>query len=229
LASVMLDFVKPEEPDLVKLEIYESASKDGPLALIESLDETEIGTYPDYITRWTTQNATSELNWFAIRWMNSGGAYSDYSPRVQGGTETAVAEVTARIQQRDPMISESIAFQEASAVVFEYFSSVDVPLSQVNPSQLSGLTMLALARTYVTSITTSSTSADQWTAGLVSLKSGTSGSSQTVKNIDALMKQAAMLLGVSYSRVCQMIPYPLPGSWGEIQSWDTSRLLIEVE
>lgn len=233
MASVMLDFVQPDEPDLAKLEIYESESKDGPLTLIETVAGEDIGAFPNYITRWTTQNATSASNWFAIRWVNLGGAYSDFSPTVQGGTETVVAEITRRVQQRDPMVIEEVAFQESQAVVFEFFGDVNLPLAAANPSQLSGLTMLALARVYTTSIVTTSSQASSWTAGLVAMKSDAGAQSKTAGNVKDLMDQASRMLGLNISRIAQMVSADFNGSgflmWGDIQTWDQSRLIVEVE
>jgi hypothetical protein len=188
--SVALDFVKPETPNYVSLKIYEATLEAGPYSLIE----TVAVTYPNYPTRWTTNMATALTNWFAIEWVDDKGAVSPRSNPVKGGTENVVGMIVSRVTLRDPTISEEIAKQEAEAVISRFYG-VDPYSMSITPTytELSALTYLVLARTYIGQIVTSS-SGEQYTAGLVSQKSSTASSDRT-KLIKWLLDQANILLG----------------------------------
>ena len=88
---VPLDFIPPQEDNIVKLHIYESSAQGGPFSEIELV--TEVGTWPNYIDHYTTANATALDDWFAIQWEDDKGAKSVLSSPVKGGTDYLVREV----------------------------------------------------------------------------------------------------------------------------------------
>lgn len=201
--SVHLDFVPPNVPDLTDLKIYESASKDGPWALIETV--TPVGSFGAYLSSYTTDVATSTSNWFAVEWVDSKGAVSQRSNAVQGSTLSLVAEITDRVLLRDPTIPEQVALEETEAAIEGYYG-VDpytVDRTQVSYTVKSGLTFLALARSYIsTLVQTVAGSADSYTAGLVAQSSGSSSATSVDwKLIDGLVRQANALLGKSFSTI----------------------------
>jgi hypothetical protein len=230
MASVFLDIVPPNQPDLTDLEIEESASKDGPWgAPIEIV--TPVGTYPNYLSSYTTDQAAATTNWFRIRFKDSKGAYTPYSQPIKGGTDNVVSLLVDRVLLRDPNISEAVAQQEAEAVLQWYFKGVDpygIDPATVTYTQMSGLTLLTLARALLfDQLVGSTSSADGWTAGLVSIKSG-STSSAGKADILELLKQANTLLGLNISVIAQMDEISIAGGQSLVAK-DQSRLVMEFE
>lgn len=225
MASVPLRFIAPADPDMEQLQVFESDAPDGTFNLIDTV--TEIGTYPEYITEYTTANATSATNWFAIKWIDTKGASTDLSASVQGGTESLVSYISSRIMLLDPSINESVLLQQAEDVVGQYFNTEDpllVTPSQATSRQKSGLTFLTMARYRLLSLSNATAS---WTAGLVSMKSA--DTTETLKAINEMVKQAERMLGLGYSVVAQMVLPEIVGGLSQIVSADISRLQIEVE
>jgi hypothetical protein len=231
MATVYLDFVAPNEiDDIVKLHIYEGPTVDGPFAEIEEV--TEVGTPGSYISFYETDQASDENNWFSIRWETSKGGFTPTSEAIQGNARTAVAELTSRVMLRDPMAEEAIVVQESEAVLEEVFGTTDVPPDSISSKQYSGMTLLVLARIQLYSFASSSSGASSgggWTAGLVSMKSDSSSSTSKINDFNELINQASRLLGLTSSRVAQMIPPEIALGLSEIVSADISRLQIEVE
>ena len=226
-ASVYIDFVAPNDlPDITKLHIYEATTPDGPWSEIEVV--TPVGTQGDYITYYTTSLATSADNFFSIRWENVKGAISELSDPVQGNTRSVIADVTQRMLLRNPSLDEEIAYQEAAAVVEQYTGSLNPDPATISQQKLTGMTLLALARTQLSVYAAGSTTGDSWVAGLVSMKSST-GTSFNTDTFSALLKQAQSLLGISTSRVAQMCVPEIAGGLAQIVTADISRLMIEVE
>jgi len=227
VASVRLNFSPPIEPNITKLHILESTSQTGTFSEIEVV--TGIGTYPSYISYYTTNLATAATNWFRIQWEDNKGALSDLSEAVQGGTESYVGELTEWVLLRDSTINENVATQEVEAALFQVFGTTTP--DTLDPDQKSGITMLAMARCYLTKLGASSSTgtANKWTAGLVSMDSGTTAAQQGQANIEMLLKQAGKLLGLNYSVVAQMAEANLFGNNGDGPTFDPSRLLIEVQ
>lgn len=207
---VRIDFVKPNEPDLAALRIYESANPDGPWDMIEEVSVT----YPNYPSYYTTQEASSVNDWFAISWVNIGDVESPLSQPVKPGEITAVNELMRRMLLRDPSLNEEVAYQEAQGALAQYFNTPDVDSIDpaiIAPNVWTGLTLLALARCYIfTSVVTTSTGAgmeESFTAGLVSIKSGTTtgGTSSSMKvNIEDWLKLANQLLDTSFTFVATL-------------------------
>lgn len=224
MASVALEFVAPGQPDIVELKIWESTTKDGVYSEIDST--TSVGTYPDYINHFTTDNASADDNWFSIQWIDSKGAESDLSEPWQGGVDSVVGQVADRVIQRGVSIDESVVIQEAEAVAEEYFKkdpyTVELPVSY---RTLAGLTYVTMAR--VLMMQSVQGSEESFTAGLVSMKSGSSQDNQ--KAIENLLKLAAGFLGLNYTVVAQMAEIKVAGGTTQIVSEDISRLIVEVD
>lgn len=223
---VYLDFVPPNDlPDLTKLHIYESADKEGPFVEIEVV--TPVGSVGDYITSYTTVLADDENDWFSIRWENSKGAFTPYSDAVQGGSRSIVADVVSRVMLRDPSLSEEIVFQEAEAIIEDIYGTTYPDPTTIKKSRLNGIAILAMARAQLASYAASmSNSGQSWTAGLVSMKTG---SGTTLNNVRDLLNEASRMLGMNVSVVAQMVVPEIAGGLSEIKMADISRLLIDVE
>jgi hypothetical protein len=226
MASVHLDFIPPDHEDVTQLIIYESASPTGPWNIIETV--ATVGTYPNYITEYTTTAATSAQNWFSIEWKDSKGASFGQSQGVQGGAESLVSEIVDRVMLRDPSIKEEIAAQEAEAVVEKFYGTTD-PLSKLasdaTAQELSGLTLLTIVRSKL--VTISQTSNAGYTAGLVS-QTASSTASTSLDNLKALLEEANILLGLSFSVVLQLAEIDIAGG-ASLVSNDQSRLLVEFQ
>jgi len=222
MPDVRLDFIPTSEPGMNKLHIYEAPAQEGPFSKIETVT-FPVGQPPSW---HTTELATSKTNWFAIQWEDEKGATTDLSTPIMGGTDSVVANIVRRALLRDPNLDEEIVFQEAEAVAEEYFGG-DLP-ETTSSRVLSGLTLWAMGRAKLFSLITSGSSSG-WTAGLVSMKTDTSSGTNNLAGIRDLMKEAARMLGLSYSRVAQ-VKYPeIAYGLSEVVSADLSRLLIEVE
>jgi len=202
--SVALEFIPPDEPDLLALHVYESPAPDG--NFIE-IDVTQaIGSFPNWITRYTTDNATVVTDWFAIAWENQANALGDLSAPMQGGTTSLVSEIVNRVMLRDPTLNPIIVGQEAETAISEYYNVTDpysIDLATVTPRQMSGLTYYTMARCYIIRVSTmaSTGAANKWTTGLVSMDSSVTAKSATAPwdNIENLMKLANIELGRNYS------------------------------
>lgn len=228
MPSVFLDFTPPDRDDLEKLHIFEATSVNGPWALIETVDE--IGSYPDYISNYTTELATNSINWFSIQWEDDKGAKTDQSNAIQGGTETLVGDIVSRVHVRDASLDEQVVLQETEAILERYFNTnpYTVPADSIGYATKNSLAKIIHAKSMFTTVLVSTGSANSWTAGLVSMKSST----DTKSNLDIikyLMQEAARELGLGISIVAQMARLEIAGGFSEIVSADISRLLIEVE
>ncbi len=223
MASVALDFTPPDWPNLAILRIFEGPSKDGPFAEIEEV--TAVGTYGNYITRYTTNLATNTANWFTVEWEDTKGAVSPKANAIQGGTNSLIGELVARVMLRDPDIDENVAKEEAAAVAELYFG-VDpytVDLATVKYAELSGLTLLAMVRAYV--VTANREAGEDYTAGLVSQKS----SSKSKFDLDKMVEVANGWLGTGYSVIGVLEDLPVAGGLARVVSVDQSRLIYEIE
>jgi hypothetical protein len=225
MASVALEFALPPQPDLVKVYILESSTPTGPFNVIDII--TEIGSYPDYIDNYTTNQALYETDWFAIMWEDAKGAQGDLSQAMQGNTQTVVGQVADRVQQRGVTATNEVVIQESEAVCERWFGvdpyTVPMPVSY---GVLSGLTYLVMARLIVQSIV--SGSSESYTAGLVSQKTGT-GKTDQMEFVDDLLKLAAQMLGVPEIVVLQMADFD-PTGLGTIStvSFDQTRQAITI-
>ena len=119
MASVFLNFTPPDREDLTKLRIFEATDAAGPWNEIEVV--TAIGEYPNYISSYTTNLATSNTNWFSIQWEDAKGAQTDQSNAIQGGTETLVGEIVDRVLVRDNTLDEQVVLAETEALIERYF------------------------------------------------------------------------------------------------------------
>lgn len=228
MAAVHLEFIPPYEEGMETLHIEEAPDSTGPFTEVQTFPA---GTYPEYISHVDVTNATNVLDWFRIRWEDTNGNFTPPSAPIKGGTTTLVAQVMDRVILRDPSVNPVIAGQEAEATISEYFG-VDDPYSvdpaEGNPRVLSGLTLLALARSYVLRLTQSSTTGQKWTAGLVSMDAGSSQATQSWVAVDRMIDLANKELGRGYSRVMLMKEITVAGGLSQLKSVDVSRAIIEL-
>lgn len=234
MASVALNFRPPMEPGIVTLKIYEAPASSGPWTLIETVNLAAIGAvYPDYITRHTTDDAVSAVDWFSIEWIDGAGASSGQSAPVKGGTENLVSVITERVLLRDPSLDENVVAQEAEAVIEKLFPGRvvrDVQPDEATFQMLSGMTLMTMAASYIqVFLSESSSSVDDFTAGLVSMKSGSASSKKDLKSIKDIVALANSILGMSYSVKLLIEEAVVGGGFKQLQGVDLTRLLLEVE
>lgn len=230
MAKVKLDFVPPIADDITTLHIYESVLQDGPFNEIEVV--TPVGTYPDYITDYTTSNALSITDWFSIAWENVDGILGPRAAPIKGGTRTPVQEILDRVLQRDPSLSEAIVVQSAEFVISYVMNVLDPydPTITMTPNQLEGITLMTMARASIQRFLVSASSSSSYTAGLVSQKADSSSSTQSLDRlIEWLTAEANRLLGISNSLVMVLEDID-PTGMGGVSSiqWDHSRLALTV-
>lgn len=202
--SVRLDFTPPSLQDIASLRVEESPAQGGPFVEIDST--TAVGSYPSYISYFTTQVATDVNYWFRIRWQTTQGVFTPYSEALQGGTKTLVQEIVDRVMLRNPSLNETIVTQEAQAVIADYFNTDEpnsIPADGATPVEIRGMTNMTLARSLIATSLASGGTASGFTAGLVSIKSGTSSADPT-KAIEALIKAAQEDLGGGTSLILLM-------------------------
>jgi hypothetical protein len=231
MASISLNFRPPTEPGIDLLHIYEAPASAGPWTLIETVDLSPTYPYPDYLTRYTTSLATSENSWFSIEWEDSKGARSGMSAPIQGGTENLVSVLTERVILRDSSLAENVAAQEAETVIEEFFPGRVV--REVQPEEatfkmLSGMTLIVMARTYIQTLLSGASTSEDFTAGLVSMKSS-SGVKRDLKTIMDLLKTANTILGLSYSVKLLMEEAVIGGKYRQLHGVDLTRLLLEID
>lgn len=223
MASVRLDFIPPTQDDLIELRIYEAFDKEGPFNMIETV--TAIGEYPNYLSTYTTTNATAVDNWFAIDWFDDKDGHLGISDPIQGNTQLLLGEIVSRVQTRDATINENIIYDEAQAVLELFLPPgtdiEDAPIEMATYNERSGLTLLTMARCYIFSI---SEGEEEYTVGLVSQKLK---SARSTDYVEALLRRAEAALGLSYSTILQMAEIEVAGEVNE--TVDLSRLLIELQ
>lgn len=229
MPSVHLTFTPPAREGFTKLYIYEAPAVDGTFVLRETI--TAIGEFPDYIREYSTDQALNVYDWFAIQWEDNKGVQTDISASVRGGSTTLVGQVVNRMLLRDPTLDEIIAQQEAEAAVADYYSVIDpyaIAYANISPMIISGLTNLALVRSYLTRVITATTAGSSWTAGIVAMKDS-SGGSQSLDSLKALLAMANRDLGKSLSLKFLMAEIEVAGGYRQLVSADISRLIVEVE
>lgn len=231
MASVPLNFLPPQADNIVALHIYEAGAKDGPYVEIERT--TAVGTYPNYISDYTTTFATSTGDWFAIAWEDDAGNVGEMSAGVLGGSSSLTQKIVDRVALRDASLDERVVAQEADAVISDYFGVLDpytIDPATVSPAVISGLTMLTMARAMIAKTLTSSSTANKWAAGIVSMdNSTTSGSSNPTATIEKLIDLANKQLGRNYSVILLMEEIEVAGGVKQIVAADVSRSIIEVQ
>jgi hypothetical protein len=200
MASVALDFLPPAVPDIVKLSIYEGIEQDGEYTLIEEI--TEIGVYPNYITRYTTEEATNSAGWFRIQWTDNKGATTEFSGAIQGGTYLLISKLMDRVMLRDATLDENLVSQACEWVISKFFiteNPYDVTLAATY-NQLEGLTLLSLARALLHTLAQASMD-ESYTAGLVSQKAGVGNLAGRKDIIATLVNEANNILGLNFTVV----------------------------
>lgn len=224
--AVELQFLPPETEDIVTLHVEESSSQTGPFSEVQTFPA---GPYPNYIHEAVVTNAANPTDWFRIRWEDGTGNFTPYSAPIQGGTTTIVAQVMDRVILRDPGVDALIAGQESEASVCWFYGAdnpYDVDPTKANPRTLSGLTILTLARVYISRLITQSVSG-KWQAGLVSMDSSASNNNAW-KNIQNMIDLANRELGMNVSAVLLLNEITVGGGYKQLKSFDVSRALIEL-
>lgn len=229
MASVTLEFLTPTDTDIVALHIYESNAAGGSFTEIETV--TAIGTFPNYISTYTTNLAQSATDWFSIAWENAGGVVSPLSQPVQGGTSSLVGIVTDRVMLRDPSLNQNVVEQEAEYAIGEYFNTTtpfSVDVASVSLKTMRGLVTLTLVRSYLSRLITN-TQANKWTAGLVSMDTSSGSQTASDKVLDRLLKMANADLNRNYSAVLLAKELNVAGAFKQtISDFDVSRGIISV-
>lgn len=233
MATVRLNFIPPDDPNIAALHIYECPTADGTFTEIDRV--TEIGSYPTYIDTFSTANATNASNWFEIAWEDINGQIGDPTLPVKGGTTTLVGEIVDRVLLRDSSLDDNVVAQEAEAVVQEVTGAVEpdtLVKSDVTAMQLSGMVLLTMARAAIFDmLRTQSTSGVDYTVGLVSVKQSSAVTSQrSLKLIQDIITQANKELGRNYSVVMLMEEIEVAGfTSSEIVAVDLSRTIVEFD
>lgn len=234
MASVPLDFLPPTQDNIAALRIYESPAADGSFVQIERTEA--VGTYPNYISKYTTDQASNAGNWFAIQWEDEDGNTSEISSPLQGGTRTLVQDLIDRVLLRDSTLDENIVAQEAEAVLSSYYGVNDpytLPSGYANPAVMSGLTLLTMAHVYLFKIatTTSTGTVQKFTAGLVSMDQGSSASTsqQKLSDIEDLIRMANISLGTHHSVIGLLKEIEVADGVRQIVGVDLTRLIVEIE
>lgn len=222
---VFLTFELPAQPDIALLRVWESDTSTGTFTQID--ETSEVGSYPNYITHYTTMLAGAIDHWFAIQWVDEKGAASDLSEPWKGGVGSLVDVLMGRVLQRDTSLPAPVVIQEAEAAIEGYFGidpyTADIyTLDDGKRYQvLSGLTYLVLARATLNEWVRSA-DADSVTIGMVTMKSSGAGSS-SLKKVDELLALANGLLGTSTSVVMLMEDVQI--GVNSLSSFDQSRLI----
>jgi len=222
---VPLDFIPPQEDNIVKLHIYESSAQGGPFSEIELV--TEVGTWPNYIDHYTTANATALDDWFAIQWEDDKGAKSVLSSPVKGGTDYLVREVMDRMLQRDMGIDHVVALAEAQGAVEWYFKDdpTDKLVSDIDSTKrysvLNGLTYLGLARAYIVAEAIHD-KVEQANIGVVSFR--TQAGVRSGVDVSKLVELANELLEINISTILQLTDVYDPGlQWSQwYEDWQVA-------
>jgi hypothetical protein len=227
MPKVRLDFAPPDNPDVTKLHVEEAPAAVGPWTEVSGSPITV--SAPDFLS-YVTITATSLSDWFRIYWENAGGATSNPSNPIQGGSTTMVQKVVTRVLNRNPTADERVVTDVAEWVVSKVLKTADPYDASLTATynQLEGMTLLALARTMIHTLVSNSQS-DSYTAGLVSQKSS-SGSTADTDMIAYLLAEANKILGVSFS-VVMLLEDIDPTGLGNVSvlGIDQSRLLLSIE
>lgn len=226
MASVPLSFAPPTEEGIVALRIYESDNADTGFTQI---DRVLVGTYPDYITHYTTQLASRADDWFAIAWENVDGVVSPLSAPIKGGTTTLIGEIVDRVLLRAPDADENIVLQEAEATV-AFVYKVDDPYSidytTVNKLWLTELTNLSLVATRYMTVVMTAAEGQDYTAGLVSQSSTRADVSTVLKGLESLESRALKRLGIGGSLIASIMPEDDVFEFTKLKTtFDSSRIL----
>ena len=226
--SVKLRFTAPDTEDLKYLKIYEEASPTGVWdTVIETVDLDALdAAYPEYISEYETNMALSATDWFAIQWIGRKGAVGGLSNPMQGGTSSLVGEIVELVGQRDSNLDAQVVRQETEFAIETYFGQDPYTATTDSYRIRVGLARLVQARTMLSDLAKGGGSNSGWTAGLVSMKSGTTGNEKLVR---WLLEQAAIGLGMNYARIAQMATMVIAGGMSAYDVSVAVPVLVEVE
>lgn len=201
MASVHLSFIPPDRAGFILLRILEAPDLTTPMTLIETV--TDVGTFPNYITSYSTDDAAASDNYFAIQWEDDKGVRTPVTARIKGGTQTLVGKIVERSLQRDLSLNEDVVRQEAEGAIESYYGTgtdpYEIDVASVSYAQTNGLVYLTMARAYIFE-QAKAADAQSVQLGLVTMRS----SSTSSRNIDGLIELANASLGIGTSLILQM-------------------------
>jgi hypothetical protein len=166
---------------------------------------TAIGTYPEYIDKYTTDLASNAADWFTIQWEDSKGAQTPLTAAIQGGTGTLIDKIVTRVLERDRTLDRRVVSQEAEAAIQQALGENVDPydptlVTSISYRKLGGLVYLTMARSYiVAALSTTSEAVSSATMGLVSFKQ--SSGTNVSRDVESLIDLANRELGISASFV----------------------------
>lgn len=196
MATVRLDLVSPANPNVVALRVYESSEAAGPYSQVDRT--VEVGSYPAYISSYSTTLAMSTTDWFYVGWEDDAGNIVSTSQPVKVGAPSLVEQVVERVLQRDAALDRYVVTQEAEVAVEDVFpgqNPYDVAAAATY-KQLGGLVYLTMARCYVFG----DASDDTVSLGLVRMQQ----SAHAQADVQKLLDLASASLGLNQSRILQM-------------------------
>jgi len=199
MASVSLTFIPPSRPGFVKLHIFETADPAQLAALIDTIEN--IGSYPNYITKASTNNAAAIDDWFAIQWEDDQGVVTVLSELMKGGVTTLIGELVNRVIMRNPAFDGAIVVQETEGVI-SFVYNVDDPytieLASVNKLWMVELTNLIFVACEYLNVLLGASSSNAYTAGVISESTSTS-SLAILDSLEKLEKRSLRRLGIGGS------------------------------
>lgn len=230
MASQYLFFKEPDIEGLTTLYVEESADGLDPFVEIDHTDD--IGTYPDYITSFTTDQAADPTHFFRIRWGNGDGYFTEYSLPMQGRSNTVIGQIVKRVIERDFDFGfdVSVIAQEAEVAISTKFGADTDPYDPtltVTAKEMAGLVYLTIARAYAFQIMKEG-SEGNYTAGLVSQRSDTGKT--RMDQVDWFVREANKLLGLNVSAVMLLEDCdPIGIGVTSAIDYDQSRLTVFFE
>lgn len=204
--SVHLDFVPPDIEGMDHILIFESASSLGPWTEIDSV--IDVGIYPNYISSYSTSEATLDNGWYAIEWYDYANTPGGLSNPIRFGTETIIGDLIKRVMRRDPELDEIVVAQEAESVMEWWFNKDpnlvtredDFPATRFYQT-MNGLMYLVMSRVMLAKMLQSS-DIQQAAIGLVTFKAD--AGSVRKQDIDELVALANKELRIRTSAILQL-------------------------
>lgn len=205
-ASQSFAFIPPDTPGITTLHVEEAPSASGSWLEIDTT--TAVGTFPGYISTYSTDSAFDATDWFRIRWSDGAGAFTPYSQPLKGTSSTVVGEIVKRAKQRNRRLDTNVLSQEAEAVIQYVLGNHVDPydttlLATLTYRQLNGLTYLTMANTMIATDLGGGQNVASAGIGLVQFKSEQSSKSSATE-IAALIELANAALNITTSFVLQI-------------------------
>lgn len=201
--TIPIKFVQPQEPDLVKLHIYEGSDPGGLFYEIDS--SSDIGEFPEYIDEFTTTQARDPMDWFAIQWEDNKGAKTELSAPLQGGSKTLIGEIVERVLLRSSELNQALVTEEAESLL-EWWKSADpytLNLDDYTYTQITALADLTMVNTFYALLAERAGSTTDYRAGMIS-ESYSGYPVQSDSSLRNLELRALKRLGIGGSRIASI-------------------------